>query len=44
MGTWATGCAFGDYDRDGWLDLYVAGYVAFDWNNPPPPGRDQRRV
>ena len=31
---WATGCAFGDYDGDGFLDLYVAGYVDFDWNIP----------
>ncbi|KAA6459690.1 CRTAC1 family protein [Acidobacteria bacterium AB60] len=27
---WATGAAFGDYDRDGWADLFVAHYVAFD--------------
>ena len=27
---WSTGCAFGDYDRDGHVDLYVAHYVAFD--------------
>src|SRR5262249_45207102 len=27
---WSTGCAFGDYDRDGNVDLYVANYVAFD--------------
>ena len=34
--SWSTGCAFGDYDGDGWLDLYVAGYVAFDVGNLPP--------
>jgi hypothetical protein len=27
---WATGAAFGDYDGDGWLDLFVAHYVEFD--------------
>lgn len=27
---WNTGCAFGDLDRDGHLDLVVAGYVAWD--------------
>lgn len=28
--SWHTGAAFADYDNDGWLDLFVAGYVAFD--------------
>ena len=27
---WATGAAFGDYDSDGWLDLFVAHYVEVD--------------
>ncbi len=27
---WHTGSAFGDYDGDGNLDLYVAGYVSLD--------------
>ncbi len=31
---WGTNCAFGDYDRDGDVDLYVANYVAFDENDP----------
>lgn len=26
----ATGAAFGDYDRDGWADLFVSHYVDFD--------------
>jgi hypothetical protein len=26
---WGTGCAWLDYDRDGLLDLYVAGYVRY---------------
>ena len=28
--TWSTGCTFLDYDRDGFLDLFVASYVEFD--------------
>lgn len=27
---WHTGSSFGDYDGDGLLDLYIAGYVALD--------------
>ncbi len=34
---WHTGAAYGDYDRDGDLDLSVAGYVEFDPRNPPSP-------
>ena len=34
---WSTGCAFLDYDRDGWLDLVVANYVAFDALPSPRP-------
>lgn len=35
---WSTGATFGDYDRDGKLDLFVAGYVKFDVEQPPLPG------
>jgi len=27
---WGTGCAFLDFDRDGYLDLFVANYIDFD--------------
>ncbi|MFZ0593973.1 MAG: CRTAC1 family protein [Bryobacteraceae bacterium] len=35
---WSTGCAFIDYDRDGYLDLFVAHYVDFDPAKTPRPG------
>lgn len=34
---WNTGCAFLDYDRDGYLDLYVANYIDFDPKTAPLP-------
>jgi len=34
---WSTGCAFIDYDRDGWLDLVVANYIDFDTQQTPRP-------
>jgi hypothetical protein len=30
---WATGAAFGDYDADGWADLFVSHYVDFSLQN-----------
>jgi enediyne biosynthesis protein E4 len=35
---WATGAAFGDYDGDGWADLFVSHYVEFDLDNLPAFG------
>ncbi len=37
-GRWGTSTAFGDYDNDGNLDLYVANYVDLDLNHLPQFG------
>jgi len=34
---WSTGCAFLDYDRDGYLDLAVANYIDFNAQETPRP-------
>jgi hypothetical protein len=33
-----TGATFGDFDGDGNLDLFVAGYIRYDFKNPPVSG------
>ncbi len=37
---WGSGCAFVDYDRDGYLDLFVANYLEFDPKSLPRPGEN----
>jgi hypothetical protein len=35
---YGSGCSFFDYDRDGYLDLFIANYVDFDFAKTPKPG------
>jgi len=38
-GRWGTSAAFGDYDNDGYLDLYIANYVDLDLKQLPEFGQ-----
>lgn len=35
---WGSGCTFIDYDRDGFVDIFVANYLKIDIDNIPKPG------
>ena len=35
---WGAGCTFIDYNRDGWLDLFVSHYLNLDLTRLPKPG------
>ncbi|MCU1235832.1 MAG: ASPIC/UnbV domain protein [Candidatus Solibacter sp.] len=37
---YGSGCSFVDYDRDGFVDLFVANYVDLDLVNTPRPGQN----
>jgi hypothetical protein len=36
---WGSGCSWIDYDRDGWLDLFVCNYIELDISKVPVPGQ-----
>lgn len=37
---WGSGCTFIDYDRDGYLDLFIANYLELDLKTVPKPGQN----
>jgi hypothetical protein len=38
---WGAGCTFTDYNRDGFLDLFVSTYLNFDLKTVPLPGASE---
>jgi hypothetical protein len=38
---WGSGCTWLDYDRDGFLDLFVANYIMLDISKVPSPGQTE---
>ena len=38
---WGAGCTFTDYNRDGFLDLFVSTYLDFDFKTIPQPGANE---
>jgi len=38
---YGSGCSFVDYDRDGYLDLFIANYVDLDLAKTPHPGQGE---
>lgn len=37
---WGAGCSFVDYNRDGYLDLFVSNYLRFSFEHAPAPGEN----